>query len=33
MIQTGEVDRAAEVRRKHGLEPATALIEAKGLLG
>lgn len=33
MIQTGEVDRAAEVRRKHGLEPATGLIEAKGLLG
>jgi tetratricopeptide (TPR) repeat protein len=33
MIQTGEVDRAAEVRRKHRLEPATGLIEGKGPLG
>jgi hypothetical protein len=30
MIQTGEVDRAAEVRRKHRLEPTTGLIEGKG---
>jgi hypothetical protein len=33
MIQTGEVERASEVRRKHRLEPTTGLIEVKGPLG
>lgn len=30
MIQTGQVEQAAEVRRKHRLEPTTGLIEVKG---
>ena len=30
MIQAGHVDRAAQVRRAHGLEPVTGLIEVKG---
>jgi hypothetical protein len=33
MIQTGEVERAVEVRRKHRLEPTTGLIKVKGPLG
>jgi hypothetical protein len=33
MIQTGEKERAAEIRRKHQLEPTTGLIEVKGPLG
>lgn len=33
MIQVGQVVQAAEVRRAHGLEPTSGLIEAKGPLG
>lgn len=33
MIQTGQVARAAQMRRDHSLEPTTGLIEAKGPLG
>jgi len=33
MIQTGQVERAAQVRRDHGIEPTAGLIEPKGPLG
>lgn len=31
MIQAGQVERAAQVRRHHGLEPAAGLIEVQGM--
>jgi hypothetical protein len=33
MIQTGELERAGELRRKYRLEPTMGLIEVKGPLG